>query len=87
MQQLGWPGLLAVLYAAVALCVAVFGNLPEGGLHFWPFALLGLAIVSFAGLRTGNRWLWLLMPIVLSPMMEIILLIVAYIFGFRLSMV
>ena len=86
MQQLGWPGLLAVLYAAAALCVAVFGNLPEGGYHFSPFALLGLVIVGFAVWRTGNHWLWLLVPIVLSPMMEIILLVIAVLFGFRLSM-
>lgn len=86
MKQLGLIGLLAVIYAAAALLVAVFGNLPEGGYHFWPFALLGLALVGWAAWRTGNRWLWLLAPLVLSPMMEIIILVTAVLFGFRLSM-
>lgn len=67
-----WLTYGGLLYASGCLTLALFGNLPEGGFGFWPFALAGLVLVGLAILKSRNWWLLLLLPLVLSPMAELI---------------
>jgi hypothetical protein len=84
-RKADWLSVLVVIAAMAALGVAIWGNLPEGGFHFWPFALAGLALVAAAVARTRNHWLWLAVPAFLSPMAVLITYVVAVMFGWRMS--